>query len=88
VGCGNAVWLLPVLVIALAPPAAANTSVFTDTRTCAMPSYCTALALYGVMAGTSNDTLILNGNWTFNGGIAIGTTSNLDQGRRVEFEYG
>jgi hypothetical protein len=71
--------LLLLFVVLLAPTASANTSVFSDSRTCWQPD-CQALSYFGLLAGTSSDTLKLNPDWTIHSGIAVPSTSNLDRG--------
>jgi hypothetical protein len=63
-----------------APSASANTNLFYDSRTCTLSlAYCQSLSYYGVLTGTTDDTLNINGGWTFNAGIGVGTTSNLSK---------
>lgn len=69
------------LLIGLLPrPAAANTTVFTNTATCTITGHlCKALSQFGVLTSTSSDTLSINGGWTFGGGIGVGTTDKLSK---------
>src|SRR5262249_26780285 len=76
-GCAAALCLL-----LFTPPATANTSGFTDSRTCSTgcPNYCAPLSNFGLLTGDSADLLTINSStagWTFNGGIGVGSTSEL-----------
>src|SRR5262252_4752803 len=84
---GGGQWVLGCAVVlcllSFAPTARANTSVFTDSRTCSTgwPNYCSSLSNFGLLTGDTTDLLTINSSstagWTFNGGIGVGTTSEL-----------
>jgi hypothetical protein len=73
---------IPVLLLAVAfcSPAAANTSVFTNTGT-GCTTMCWDLSNFGVLTGPS-DSITVNGNWDFihHTGIGLQTGSTLNVG--------
>jgi hypothetical protein len=71
---------LLLFLVLLAPAASANTSLFADDRICTLQN-CEALSYYGLLVGTTSDTLALTADWNLNNvGIGIGTSSNFNRG--------
>jgi hypothetical protein len=64
----------------LTPSASANTSIFSDSRTCTAPyNVCQALSFYGVLKGANSNVLTINGSntpWTL-GDIGVGSGTDL-----------